>query len=214
MATQNPTLRVGAIDNAAAGPMPQPPPRLRDAQPNLEVETIEQKIIRLLPRILSGSLDVAIIRAPEARDSRLEFHPLFLETAVVAVPEDHLLAVKKGIAVHDMAEEPSIVPDRRSRPHSHDLTMKLFLMLVRPHVWRRLPKKSRRSSVLLALVWGWRLCRNEPLALRLAVLPLLIWRFQMGRPRASWGCRRSGCATHEIPCATPLSRSSPRTSTF
>jgi len=26
-----------------------------------------------------------------------------------------------------MTEEPLIVPDRRSRPHSHDLTMKLFL---------------------------------------------------------------------------------------
>ena len=31
------------------------------------------------------------------------------------------------ISVGDMAEEPLIVPDRRSRPHSHDLTMKLFL---------------------------------------------------------------------------------------
>jgi len=96
VATQNLTLRVGAIDSAAIGPMPQLLLRLRDAQPDLEVETIEQKTIRLLPRILSGSLDLAIIRPPEARGSRLEFRPLFLETAVVAVPEDHSLAVKKA----------------------------------------------------------------------------------------------------------------------
>lgn len=122
-----PTLRIGAIDSAAAGLMPQLLPRLRDAAPELEVEMIEQKTIRLLPKILSGNLDLAIVRPPETRDRRLEFRNLFRETAVVAVPEDHPLAKRSRIGVHDMAEEPLIVPDRRSRPHSHDLTMKLFM---------------------------------------------------------------------------------------
>lgn len=124
---QTPTLRVGAIDSAAAGLMPQLIPRLRDAAPDFEIEMIEQKTIRLLPRVLSGNLDLAIIRPPETRDPRLEFRPLFRETAVVALPQDHRLAVRSSISVADMAEEPLIVPDRRSRPHSHDLTMKLFL---------------------------------------------------------------------------------------
>jgi DNA-binding transcriptional LysR family regulator len=45
----------------------------------------------------------------------------------VAVPEDHRLAARGKVAITDLADEPLIVPDRRSRPHSHDLTMKLFL---------------------------------------------------------------------------------------
>lgn len=126
-ASQVQTLRIGAIDSAAAGLMPQLLPRLRESFPELDVEMIEQKTIRLLPRILSGSLDLAIVRPPETPDPRLEFRHLFRETAVVAIPEDHALAGRDRISVQDMSEEPLIVPDRRSRPHSHDLTMKLFI---------------------------------------------------------------------------------------
>lgn len=124
---QLPVLRIGAIDSAAAGLMPQFLPRFRELHPEIDIELLEQKTIRLLPRILSGRLDAAIVRPPEVTDSRLIFRNLFNETAVVAVPEQHSLANKSEITVADMADEPLIVPERRSRPHSHDLTMKLFL---------------------------------------------------------------------------------------
>ncbi len=122
-----PVLRVGAIDSAAAGLMPQFLPHFREAHPEIDIELLEQKTIRLLPRILSGRLDAAIVRPPEVADPRLTFRFLFHETAVVAVPESHALASRSEISVEDMADEPLIVPDRSSRPHSHDLTMKLFL---------------------------------------------------------------------------------------
>ena len=121
-------LRIGAIDSAAAGLMPQLFPSFREAHPGIDVELLEQKTIRLLPRLLSGRLDLAIVRPPETLDPRrIEMQPLFSETAVVAVPADHHLAKRETLSVADIAEEPLIVPDRRSRPHSHDLTMKLFL---------------------------------------------------------------------------------------
>jgi DNA-binding transcriptional LysR family regulator len=44
----------------------------------------------------------------------------------VAVAERHPLAARKRVTVADLAGQPLIVPGRRSRPHSHDLTMKLF----------------------------------------------------------------------------------------
>ena len=124
---QAPVLRIGAIDSAAAGLMPQFLPHFREAHPDIDIELLEQKSIRLLPRVLSGRLDAAIVRPPETADARLEFQPILCETAVVAVPEAHALADRASITVDDMADEPLIVPDRRSRPHSHDLTMKLFL---------------------------------------------------------------------------------------
>jgi DNA-binding transcriptional LysR family regulator len=124
---QLPTLRIGAIDSAAAGLMPQFLPKFRDVYPDIDIELLEQKTFRLLPRALSGRLDAAIVRPPEILDPRLTFRPLFNETAVVALPERHALATKTEITVADMEDEPMIVPDRRSRPHSHDLTMKLFL---------------------------------------------------------------------------------------
>lgn len=120
-------LRIGAIDSAAAGLMPQLLPHFRELHPEIDVELLEQKTIRLLPRLLSGRLDIAIVRPPDLRDPRLVYHHLFYETAVVAVPESHPLASRSSVTVQDMADAPLIVPERNSRPHSHDLTMKLFL---------------------------------------------------------------------------------------
>lgn len=120
-------LRIGAIDSAAAGLMPPLLQHLRSEHPDIEVQLVEQKTIHLLPRLTSGGLDIAFCRPPDQRDPRLVFRTLFAETAVVALPSDHALAQRTQVTVGDLAEEALIVPDRRSRPHSHDLTIKLFL---------------------------------------------------------------------------------------
>lgn len=122
-----PVLRIGAIDSAAAGLIPQLLPLLRKDHPEIQVQVVEQKTIHMLPRLLSGALDVAFCRPPDARDTRIEFRTLFCESAVVALPEGHALADRSELSVADLADAPLIVPDRRSRPHSHDLTIKLFL---------------------------------------------------------------------------------------
>lgn len=119
-------LKVGAIDSAAAGLMPQLMQLLRATHPEIEIQLVEQKTIHLLPKLLSGSLDIAFVRPPDIRDPRLYFQTLFFETAVVAVPSDHPLARHDRLTIHELAGVPLIVPDRRSRPHSHDLTIKLF----------------------------------------------------------------------------------------
>jgi len=119
-------LRIGAIDSAAAGLLP---PLLRDFRqhhPDVPVQLLEEKTIRLLPKILSGALDLAFVRPPDRPDKRLELRPLLMETAVVAFPQKHALAGRKSISLAEIADQPLIVPDRRSRPHSHDLTIKLF----------------------------------------------------------------------------------------
>lgn len=124
--TQATSLRVGAIDSAAAGLLPMLLHDFRERRPDVTVKLVEDKTIRLQPRLLSGRLDLAFLRPPENPDKRLDFLFLLHETAVVAVSDRHPLASKKSVTIADLAEEPLIVPERRSRPHSHDLTMKLF----------------------------------------------------------------------------------------
>ncbi len=119
-------VRVGAIDSAAAGLLPMLLHDFRKQRPDVTVQLAEDKTIRLLPRLLSGRLDLAFVRPPERPDKRLEFMFLFQETAVVAVSDHHPLASRKRVTIADLADQPLIVPERRSRPHSHDLTMKLF----------------------------------------------------------------------------------------
>lgn len=124
--TKATTLRVGAIDSAAAGLMPLVIRDFRERRPDVAIEMIENKTIRLLPRLLSGRLDLAFVRPPENPDKNLQFLFLFYETAIVAVPMRHPLAGRNRLSIQDLADQPVIIPERRSRPHSHDLTVQLF----------------------------------------------------------------------------------------
>lgn len=119
-------IRIGAIDTAAAGLVPSLLRDLRELHAAAVVQLVEDKTIRLVPRLLSGRLDIAFIRPPEHLDKRIELMMLFHETPVVAVPTRHRLASRRRLSIDALAGEPMIVPDRSSRPHSHDLTIKLF----------------------------------------------------------------------------------------
>lgn len=120
------SLRVGTIDSAAAGLLPRVLHDFRARRPDVVVELIEDKTIRLLPHLLAGRLDLAFVRPPALKDKKLVFQFLLHETAVVAVPTKHPLSSRRKISIAELAGQPLIVPERRSRPHSHDLTMNLF----------------------------------------------------------------------------------------
>ena len=119
-------IRIGAIDTAAAGLVPSLLRDLRELHASAVVQLVEDKTIRLVPKLLSGRLDIAFIRPPEQLDKRIELMMLFHETPVVAMPSRHRLANRRRLSIEALAGEPMIVPDRSSRPHSHDLTIKLF----------------------------------------------------------------------------------------
>lgn len=120
-------IRIGAIDSASIGLLPQLLHQFRQSHPDIDVTLHEQKTIRLLPRLLSGRLDLIFIRQPEAFNPKIRFKHLLSETAVVAVPEGHKFAQHDILRIEDLVDEPMIVPERRSRPHSHDLTIRLFI---------------------------------------------------------------------------------------
>jgi DNA-binding transcriptional LysR family regulator len=132
---QSVTLRLGAIDSAAVGLVPRLLRDFRTLRPDVEVRLFEDKTIHLLPRLISGRIDLALVRPPEIQDKRLEFLFLFYETPVVAFPERHIFARRSRVSIEDLANQPLIVAERRSRPHSHDLTVKLFAEAgLQPHV--------------------------------------------------------------------------------
>jgi DNA-binding transcriptional LysR family regulator len=145
------TIRIGAIDSAAAGLLPALLHDMRELQPEVAVQLVEDKTIRLLPRLLSGGLDLAFVRPPDRADKRLEFLMLFHETAVVALSSRHPFADRASLTIADLADEPLIVPERRSRPHSHDLTMKLFAEAgIRAHVVQVADEKQTIVNLVAA----------------------------------------------------------------
>ena len=146
-------LRVGAIDTAAAGLVPELLQDFRKHRPDVTVQLVEDKTVRLLPKLLSGRLDLAFVRPPDTIDGRIDRLMLFHETPVVAVPARHPLAQKSRLFVKTLADQPLIVPDRSSRPHSHDLTIKLFAQAgLRPVISQVAEEKQTIVSLVAARV--------------------------------------------------------------
>lgn len=144
-------IRVGAIDSAAAGLIPPLLADFRKQRPDVAVQLLEDKTARLLPRLLSGRLDLALVRPPDTPDRRLENLFLFHETVVVALPAAHRSAQRKRLSIGDLVDEPLIVPARRSRPHSHDLTVKSFTNAgLRAHVAQIADEKQTIINLVAA----------------------------------------------------------------
>lgn len=119
-------FRVGAIDSAATGLIPQLMHDFREIVPDLEIVLVEDKTARMLPKMINGTLDVAFVRPPKMIRPQIEFEHLLDEPTVVALPPQHPLAEKDQLVVEDLVDVPLIVPSPRNRPHSYDLTMRLF----------------------------------------------------------------------------------------
>ncbi len=120
-------FRIGAIDSAAIGLIPALMHDLRELRPELEIALVEDKTAKLLPKLLSGSLDIAFVRPPLTVKPAIEFHHLLDEPTIVALPPGHPLGSATTLSVADLADVPLIVPSPRSRPHSYNLTMRLFV---------------------------------------------------------------------------------------
>ncbi|MGV1988625.1 LysR family transcriptional regulator [Agrobacterium sp. 22-221-1] len=144
-------LRIGAIDSAAAGLIPQILHDLKAERPELIVHLVEDKSIRLVPKLLAGGLDLVFIRPREGLSRNINVKTLLEESAVVALPENHPLASRADITVRDLVDEPLIVPERRSRPHSHDLTFEIFSDVgLRPRIAQMADEKQTIINLVAA----------------------------------------------------------------
>ncbi|XXD09257.1 LysR family transcriptional regulator [Klebsiella sp. R445] len=119
-------LRIGAIDSAAVSLIPLLIHIFREKWPDVEIQIMEDKTSKLLPKLKSGRLDLIFIRPPEKIDNDLESKFLFYEDVVLAIYDQHPLAQHDEIHAEYLINVPLIVPERKVRPHSYDLTMELF----------------------------------------------------------------------------------------
>lgn len=121
-----PLLRVGTIDSAAIGLLPGLLKLFRQRYPEVEIQLYEDKTVHLLPKLKSGRLDLVFIRPPSLLDPQFERLFLCHEPGILALPSSHPFADRDAIEIRELEGMPMILPERRSRPHSHDLTMNLF----------------------------------------------------------------------------------------
>lgn len=122
----HPLLRVGTIDSAAIGLLPGLLQLFRQQYPDVEIQFYEDKTVNLLPRLKSGRLDLVFIRPPAQLDAQFGRVFLCYEPGILALPASHPFAGREYVEMSELEGMPMILPERRSRPHSHDLTMNLF----------------------------------------------------------------------------------------
>jgi len=145
------TLRIGAIDSAARGLVPALLNLFVPLHPHSDIHIIEDKTINLMPKLKSGWLDMIFIREPQSIDATLAVRFITRESCVLAVPIQHALAQRELVAVADFQHEAMIIPDRRTRPHSHDLTMSLFKLAgFTPHIAQFAEEKQTILSLVSA----------------------------------------------------------------
>ena len=145
------TLRIGAIDSAARGLVPALLNLFVPLHPHSDIHIIEDKTINLIPKLKSGWLDMISIREPQSIDASLAVRFITRESCVLAVPIQHVLADRERVAVADFQHEAMIIPDRRTRPHSHDLTMSLFKLAgFTPHIAQFAEEKQTILSLVAA----------------------------------------------------------------
>lgn len=107
-------VRIGMIGSVGRWLVPRVLSELQLQHPGVDLVIIDATTTSLLPQVLDGSLDIAVVNIPVA-DPDVAVEPLFEEERILVVPHDHALARWAGrsepvpietLAEHRMVMEP------------------------------------------------------------------------------------------------------------
>lgn len=105
--------RLGVLGTTGRWLMPQFLTRLKVAYPNVRITVSEGGTSSLVPRLVAGQLDAAVVHLP-VDDPELEVEPLFAEDLLVLVPAKHPWFESGTLTVAQLAEHPLVLPPRSS----------------------------------------------------------------------------------------------------
>jgi DNA-binding transcriptional LysR family regulator len=105
--------RLGSIGTTGRWLMPRLLPALKKAHPHVRAIIHEGGTSSLIPRVLSGELDAAIVHFP-VDDPELVLEPLFSEDLVLLVHAKHKWAALKTITITELVTEPILLAPRNT----------------------------------------------------------------------------------------------------
>jgi DNA-binding transcriptional LysR family regulator len=115
-ASERETLRVGAFPSALASIVPEAIVRLREQQPEIQVEAAEASGEELGAMVAAGALHLAVCfqdaALPPRRPDGTERHELGREAMLAVIAVDHLLARRDRLAISELADETWTAPSR------------------------------------------------------------------------------------------------------
>jgi LysR family hydrogen peroxide-inducible transcriptional activator len=105
------SVRLGVIGSISRWLVPELVTSLRERYPLVHLVLVDATTTSLLPQLLDGTLDLAVINLPVA-DPRLTAEPLFSEERVLVAPAGHALASKDRLTLSDLADHPLVMEPR------------------------------------------------------------------------------------------------------
>ncbi len=102
-------VRLGIIGTTARWLVAPLLERLNAAFPRVEIAIIEATTTSLLPQLLSGRLDAAVINLP-ADHPDVDTRPLFDEERIIVAPRNHELARQKRVSLKELANHEILMP--------------------------------------------------------------------------------------------------------
>lgn len=112
-------LRLSFTPSALRGIVPEIVRGFRDRYPDVQLTMTERCTQDQVEAFLAHQLDVGFLYPP-IDNTLLTTTPLRTETLVVALPQDHPLALHTSLKLSDLANEPFILHPRQEGPHLHD----------------------------------------------------------------------------------------------
>ena len=97
------TVRWGVIGTVGRWLAPLVLERMAERHAGVHVVVVDATTTSLLPRLLSDSLDLAVVNLP-LTDPEVATEPLFDEDRLVLAPSDHPLAARDRLHLRDLAE--------------------------------------------------------------------------------------------------------------
>jgi DNA-binding transcriptional LysR family regulator len=101
--------RLGVIGTTGRWLIPQVLSVLRDTHPRVRPIVIEASTTSLLPQLVAGHFDFAIVNLP-IEDPDIESFPLFAEDLIVLVASSHPLAGREEVSLAELARHRLVLP--------------------------------------------------------------------------------------------------------
>lgn len=102
-------VRMGVIGTTGRWLVPPLLMAMAADYPRVAVRVLEGNTTNLLPALVGGELDLAIVNLP-LREPELQLEPLFEEDFVLVAPHGHALAKLDRVRIADLAEHPLLLP--------------------------------------------------------------------------------------------------------
>jgi DNA-binding transcriptional LysR family regulator len=141
-------LRVGAMQAALNGIVPDVVRAYRRERPDVRLELVEEGTAGQIAELLEGRLDAGFVRGP-IDEPAIAVETLIDDPLVAAVPDEHPLAQKNNINPVSLATEPLVMWARTAAPTTYADVVQLFR---EHHIQPPVAEESTRIQTVLALV--------------------------------------------------------------